>query len=227
MADEIDFEEFRRYVEYHQRQLATPGTETWFDHERILESVSRRKATLGDSIPAESRAEVVEQYVQAIDAFKPSGPYDTASARAIFDPLMDRIVQAAKVAGFRASRMITLHPSPAIEATPYSIATEAAHVIFVGPGTFMFCNYWAKIFTSLITGTRVPHRGRGSVPLTVEAIVQAAKLGTYYALTGTVMGFGVMPSDPSALAFRSEYLQAMELFALGHELGHCIAHDVE
>lgn len=227
MAGDIDFDELARYVAYLQQQLATPGTEAWFDHERIREWVKLRKDTLGESIPAESRAELVEEYVQAIDAFKPTGPYDSASARAIFEPLMDRVVEAAKAAGFRTSRAVTLHVSPAIEATPYTISTDAAHVIFAGPGTYMFCNYWGKIFTSLITGTPVAKRGRASLPLTLQAIAQASKLGTYYALTGTVMGFGVMPSDPRALQFRGEYVQSMELFALGHELGHCFAHDAD
>ena len=40
-----------------------------------------------------------------------------------------------------------------------------------------------------------------------------------------MLGFGVLTSDPEAMVFRMEYVRAMEIFALGHEYGHCIAED--
>jgi hypothetical protein len=225
LVADIDFDEFYRYVAHLQRQLVTEGTELWFDHQRTREYVNARRATIGESIPIEARAELVDEYVRTINAFKPSGPYDSASAAAIFQPLLERVLKAAKKSNFRTSRMVTLVTSPAIEATPYTISTEAAHVIFAGPATFLFCNYWAKVFASLTTGQSISQQGRGSLRLTLEAITDASRLAVYYAMTGTLMGFGVMLSEAGALAFRMEYVEAMELFALGHEFGHCVAHD--
>lgn len=61
--------------------------------------------------------------------------------------------------------------------------------------------------------------------LTIEAVRDATRLATYYAYTGTVLGFGVLVSDPTAIAFRKEYVDAMELFVLGHEYAHCVLED--
>ncbi len=222
MEDGLDLAELERYIQYLQRQLLTPGTEAWFQHERFKEAILARPPS-ADALPLGNQ-EMVDEYLRYIAEFQPTGPFDSASANAIFQPLMDAVVTAGRAAGFRTGRAITLATSTAIEATPYTRSTEGVHIIFLGAGTYAYCNYWAKVFASLTMGKPV-RKTSGSVPLTFEAIRDAARLALYYASMDTVLGFGVLESKRQWAPFRLEYLRAMELFVVGHEYGHCVAED--
>lgn len=225
--NDIDFAELERYVQYLQKQLVTPGSEAWSDHELVREWVSANRAKLRALLPSASTADqITDEYVRFVTEFECSGPYDSASASAIFGPLMDRIIAANRTAGLRTVRPISLVNSPAIEATPFSRSTDGVHIIFAGHGTFSFCNYWAKIFVSL-GEAQARSKERSFSGLAIDAIRNASKLALYYACTGTVLGFGILESPHRLLPLRVAYLQAMELFCLGHEVGHCIADDVD
>jgi hypothetical protein len=224
-VNDIDFAELERYVQYLQRQLVTPGSEAWSAHERVREWVTANRASLRGLLPSGSTAdEITDEYVRFVTEFEHSGPYDSASASAIFAPLMGRIIAANRTTGLRTVRPIRLVDSPAIEATPFSRSTDGVHIIFAGHGTFSFCNYWAKLFVSL-GEAQARGKERSFSSLTIEAIRNASKLALYYAHTGTVLGFGILESPHRLLPLRVAYLQAMELFCLGHEVGHCIADD--
>lgn len=227
MSLEIDLSELERYKQYLQRQIATPGTEEWLSHERYKEHVLLNKSALGNQLPEGLRQELVEDFVRQIQDFAPSGPYDSATAAAVFQPLMRLVVEAAGRLGLRTSRQVMLASSPAIEPTPYTRSTDGVHIILIGQATSAFCNYWAKILVSLTNGRPVAPKGQklSSSRLTLEAVRDATRLALYYAITGTVLGFGVLPSDPNVMVFRMEYVQAMEIFVLGHEYGHCVAED--
>jgi hypothetical protein len=47
------------------------------------------------------------------------------------------------------------------------------------------------------------------------------KIALYCAITGTVVGYGEFRSSPVVTSFRLELLFAMEIFVVGHEVGHC------
>lgn len=224
-VSDIDHSELSRYVQYLQRQIMTPGTEEWFQHERFKNAALARPELL-ESVPAESGKEAREAFLQFLEGFEPSGEYDAAPAAAIFQPLMDELLRAAERVKMLPKRPITLAASTAIEVSPFTRSSEGVHIILVGPGTFAFCNYWAKIFSALPFGTPARDSG-GSVPLCVEAVRDAARLTLYYAITGTVLGFGVLEAHPQTPLHRHEYLRAMELFVLGHEFGHCVMEDAD
>lgn len=227
-GDEVDRAELERYVRHLQRQVQTEGTEEWFSHERHKAWIATNRARVGESLPERDRAAAVESYVNYLEQFNAASPHDDATAAAIFQPLMKEVIDAAQQLGLRTRRAVVLACSPSIETTPFTLPSAGDHILLVGTATSAFCNYWAKIFVSLVHGQPVHRRAEsGPIPsrMTLEAVSNAVKLALYYGYTGTVLGHGALWSDPQWFAPRMEYVTAMEMFVLSHEYGHCIAEE--
>src|SRR5687768_5753408 len=64
------------YVEYLQRDLVPERPRTWVTHEEYLTWVQANRGSVGRSIPAEHRAQHVEQLERNLVAFNPSTPFE-------------------------------------------------------------------------------------------------------------------------------------------------------
>jgi hypothetical protein len=99
-------------------------------------------------------------------------------------------------------------------------------MLFIGQGTFSFCNYWAKVFTSIIHSAGTVLAQEADHEAVIEAIrrdpatVQALRLVLRYARAESLVGFGKYAHEKNLVHFRMLLVQAMEMFIVGHELGH-------
>jgi hypothetical protein len=105
-------------------------------------------------------------------------------------------------------------------------------LLFIGPGTFFFCNYWAKVVTSVVTAIPFAHGlEKVAVAEDVQKILRfnpsgvalAGRLALHYGAFGTAIGFGEVHAPN--LAYRVHLLHAMETFAVAHEYSHFVAEE--
>lgn len=223
--------ELARYIEYLQKQLLTPDSEAAHDHERFREWCSAGRERLLELLPSNGldRELLVDEYQASANAFRPDTRFESFSAHGIFEPLLKEILETAKSLGLPPKRPVVLATSTDLSATPASRPSSADHLLFAGLGTYNFCNYWAKAFTSLIMA--IAASGDHPVPITRETIrtavtkqpetmLTAVKLALYHRYMGTTAGFGVIRQPDDHFGFRIELLYAMELFVVAHEVGH-------
>src|ERR1019366_6367952 len=161
---------------------------------------------------------VVREHLQVIGDPDPKVRFDSPQARAIFAPLLDEVRSAAQVRGLATLRNIHLAASTDVAPTPSSLPTAGEHVLFIGPGTSSFCNYWAKAYTfvvkSLAASTVEPVRSPEDLHATfrrdASGLLLASRLALYQAFFGTTLGFGEVLQPPSHASYRLDLLHAME-----------------
>jgi hypothetical protein len=231
MADDL-----RRYTEYQQSQMLTPGWEEVFDGERMREwyeaNGARLAETLQQGLPVNS--EEIERYRQAVLAVEPATLYDDPHSRLIFEPLMKRIKEAADELGRFPIRPVLFATSTDTSPTPSALPTGGDHQLYIGPGTAHFCNYWAKAIAAVAihlpagrNGPRPPRRRDLEEAMRQDAsgLKLAIKLLWAFGETGSTVGVGSVVQPPKCLGLRIDLLRAMELFVVGHEYAHFIAHE--
>lgn len=227
-----------RYRRALQRSLLTEGWEAAFDYDRLREWVQTNRevlrasarATLGDAASA-----CMDEYQSVVESFFPRSEYDLPETEAIFRPLLDAVVDTARVIGLRLVREVELVTSTSVSPTPFARPTTGTHQLFIGSGTSAFCNYWAKAYTEIVKAIAAggppferitsPAQIRNHLAHDPTGLLLATRLSLYYAVTGTLMGFGGVEQPQHYTAYRMELLQAMEMFALSHEYVHFLAHE--
>jgi hypothetical protein len=225
-----------RYIEYLQERLLIPG---WagFDSKAIAEWYANngfRESRLGKTLTANGQEDHVLHLELLAREFEPSTRFEHFKTPAIFGPLLERVKEAAQATGLKSVRGIRIATSTEIGATALARPTSGEHILFVGPGTWAFCNYWAKAVTALIkTIAQVepnqPVRNSGDVIASLKTdpsgVVLAGRLALYYGTFGTVLGFGEVEQPQDYRDYRVSLLNAIETFVVAHEYSHFVAHE--
>ena len=224
MNDEQSLEEeLVRYIEYLQGQLVTPGWEAIRNVEAYRTFVRSRPA-IATGVPEQ----VWNEYRDLICEFQPRTQFDSPTTRAVFEPILRDVMEAATQLGVATKRPVHLVNSTDISATPLSIPSSDSHLLFAGLGTMSFCNYWAKAFTKVVAYFVKDH---GPVSMTSallketfvrhrESIVLPVKLCAFHSYFRTLVGFGEVGVEPGNDMCRMLLVDAMELFVVAHEIGH-------
>ena len=89
--------EIKRYMEYLQRTLLTPGSERFHNHQSFLEQLRSAGNDLKLSRPPRTDAEraLFEKWKAGAASFQPTLKYDRYTARNIFQPLLDALLADA------------------------------------------------------------------------------------------------------------------------------------
>ena len=221
--------EIKRYIEYLQGHLLTPGSERFHDHQAFLDKLRSYSGPLKVSRPPRTDAEraLFEKWKVEAVSFQPDLKYDSYTARNIFKPLLDALLADGAAHELKINAPVHLVPSTDLSATPATRSSDGIHMLFVGLGTSCFCNYWAKAFAWLSTTCAKINTGPVSENLIKLALAAdkgsvelSVRLTWYYRVFNTLAGFGTVAEPELAFHYRMELVSAMELFALGHELGH-------
>ncbi len=225
-------DELLRYVTYWQAQMQTPGTEPWFDASAHFEWLETRGRDALEKLAVIHGREAVDEYRSVVGAFRPQTPFDSVHSQEIFAPILSEIAALATEGGMRVESPVHLHDSTDLAPSPMSLPSAERHLILAGKGTFAFCNYWGKVIARLADRLASDRHGRAKEPATTSDVLMslradagllalACRLATYYAFTGTLLGFGVVEQEARLVAFRAEYVHAMEVFIIAHEYAHC------
>jgi len=228
----MDNFESQRYIEYFQRQLAREGADSFWQ---------RQKAWFDNN-----RAAIANQYLQisknrdgqaavlagSILAHQDQGEHDNFFARQIFEPLVRRALDICHEGGFRLRNPVRLVNSPGLEASPAALPSSAEHVLFMGQGTFAFCNYWSKIFSSAMAEiSKLPSEEHKSPEAMLSklkqgnVLVDATRIAVRYAYCDSLLGFGRLEQAEELVGFRMLLVNAMEIFVVGHEIGHLLGYE--
>jgi hypothetical protein len=192
----LDEQENLRYVAYFQRQLVREGSErflveqkAWFERNRSrlaaeYDSITKvRQLSLGaDGNP----------YITHRD----STEFDSLTARQIFMPILEQALRAAAELGYPIKRPVTFANSPGIEPDARGLPSTDRHILFIGQGISVFCNYWSKVFAAAIHGVgSLPVHERStesamesirSNPIMVTAMKLVLRYARFESLVGVV-----------------------------------------
>lgn len=224
--------EHQRYVEYFQRQLMRDGSESfwygqkdWFDKNRSAIAEQYLQFSKGD----EGRALGLAQAVMSHDD---QGEYDNFFANQIFAPLVKKVLEICEEGSFAPRLPVRFVNSPGVEPSPAALPSSFEHVLFAGQGTFAFCNYWAKVFSSAMAEVgelpKEEHKSPDAVIAKLRegrVLIDAVRLAVRYAQVESLLGFGRVEQPKELMGFRVLLLNAMEVFIVGHEMGHFIGHE--
>lgn len=237
MSNSAEIDDHHRYREMLQRSLLTSGWETAFEARRFSEwardnrerLADHARAVLGGNGPSAWETHVTEIF----ERFVPRTQYELPTTEAIFRPLFDAVLECAEAIGLPPIRNVELVTSTSISPSPFARPTSDVHQLFIGPGTSMFCNYWAKAFNAVVTSIRAQGppfpRVQSASDLNVHlsrdprGLMLATRLALYYAATGSLIGFGEIAEPPGSYLYRTQLLSAMEVFVVSHEYAHFVA----
>lgn len=232
MTSESDDQERGRYIEYLQGTLVREGSEEflrgqkeWFEKNR--RTIAQKYVDIGDPTGRFGR-----DIAAAVLAHADQGEYDSFIARQIFEPLLGKVLEISKKMGFTPKLPVRFANSPGIEPSPSALPSTSEHVLFAGQGTFAFCNYWAKVFSSAIVEiSEMPKRKRRSTPEILtklrkgQVLIDATRLAVRYAMTDSLVGFGKVEQRPDIHGVRVLLVNAMEVFVVAHEVAHFVAYE--
>ncbi|NMF90994.1 hypothetical protein [Aromatoleum petrolei] len=221
-----------RYIEYFQRQLVREGSEDfwhkqkeWFDENRS--SIARKFLEI-----SKQPEDTPNRWAEAIMGHTDHGDYDNVFAKQIFEPLVKKVLEICEAHDLAPRFAVRFVNSPGAEPSPAALPSSFEHVLFAGQGTFAFCNYWAKIFSSAMAEVaELPDEERESPAAVIaklrkgQVLVDATRLAVHYARFESLLGFGRIEQPNELLGFRTLLLNAMEVFIVGHEFGHFISHE--
>lgn len=231
MADEQEDVELSRYLAYLQRLMTGDGPVVAEPTESISEWISSVRARLQGAAPAGASSAIVDAYLELAANYRAKNEFDSFHAAQIFEPVLADVSEACARMGVGPKRSVIHANSPATTVTPTARpSSEAEHLLFAGAGTFAFCNYWGKAIADLVTAL-VEITGQAclySIDLATilsshrQLLLLPVQLAAYFATHETLLGFGQVTQAPGRLLYRAELVQAMEVFAIGHEFGHFI-----
>ncbi|ENV09363.1 hypothetical protein F966_02020 [Acinetobacter higginsii] len=226
---ESDDETFR-YINYLQSTLVREGSEEflisykqWFEKNRESFAQDFIRMTSSNS---------TNKHSAAVLEYKAQGEYDDFFSRQIFEPLLTKVMAIASQHGLAPKLPVHFSNSPNIEPSPAALPSNSEHILFAGQGTFSFCNYWAKVFSTAIFEVASLSKNKQKNESNVidqlqnsHVINDAALLASCHAITGSLVGFGKLEQPVNLNKLRVELLTAMEVFIIAHEIAHFIAHE--
>ena len=217
--------------------MLAEGWEGVFDHSQVKEKLKTASQWLRKSLRNQgfSNEESLIHNIERLTAgFEPSTRFDLPFTTQIFEPCLRKIEQAAKKIGLKPTRPVHLATSTGIGPSPLARPSSGSHLLFIGLGTSVFCNYWAKAYTAVVKAiahhdpkTRVvsPDDLKPALASDPSGIALAGRLALHYAVYGTLLGFGKVDQPRGFLLERSLLLDAMEMFVVSHEFGHFVAEE--
>ena len=220
-----------RYVQYMQRSLVAEGTEEFLRKQR--QWLQDKKFEHANQIRAISKepSEKLEAWARSLLDHQDEGEHDCIWARNIFEPLLEQTLAICREADKVLKNPVRFANSPAIDVSPSSLPSQHQHILFAGQGTFAFCNYWAKVFSTAIhavatkCGTTCTSEEIAACLKGSKVIGDAARLAFRYASTGTLVGFGKLEQEKELTIGRTLLVNSMEIFAVAHEVGHFFNHE--
>ncbi len=228
----MDLLERQRYVEYFQRQLLPEGAdEFWQAQNAWFES--NRSALAEKLLSNSEKADAsIQAFAAAILEHQNQVEYDNFFANQIFEPLVRTALDICKEGGFAPRNQVRFVNSPGLEPSPAALPSSDEHLLFAGQGTFAFCNYWSKVFSSAIAEiSELPTEERSSHEAAITklqqdpVLVDAFRLALHYACFDSLIGFGRLEQPQELLGLRMRLVTAMEIFIIGHEIGHFLGHE--
>jgi|GEM_PF-7067116 len=226
--------DFTRYKEYLQRMLLTQDWQRFVEESNRAGSESFSEYLAKYTQHGINVAGLAERLASDRDAQSHDTSFDQVDLSEIFYPLLRKIEKAARSIGLTLNRAVELATST--EGLPSPVARNVAgrHVIFVGAGTGKFANGFAGAYTDtahhlwLAGHERVPPpQALWGLCLKTPGIMSyALMLARHYAQHGSIVTAPMLPVyEKFHIAHRSLIIDAMELFVLGHEYGHCLAEE--
>lgn len=220
--------ELERYIDYLQRQLVSPGSEPLLEKQRrwLYENrerlVSQFRSLEGLDISQAERLEL------GFGVYSEPGSHESVLAREIFSPLLAEATSICERMGTKPNGPVVLASSPGMEPSAAAWPSDGTHVLFAGQGTYVFCNYWSKVFISaLSTLQSLKRRECTRANLTrllrrSSAFDDAIRLALYYSVTGSLVSFGKLGSQENKTEqiTRAMLVSSMEIFIISHELAH-------
>ena len=227
----------QRYAEHLQGKMLDPDWSQVFDAASVKKWVQRnasRLAALASQHSKQEAASLTQQLERQIVDFQPATSFEIPWTKAIFEPLLERIRLTAERIHIRPIRSVQIWTSTDKSPSPSALPTSSTHWLFIGLGTASFCNYWAKVYTSIFIPMASCHlpddassqeRLKAALSANPSALVLASRLALYYAVFGTLLSFGEVEQPESYSPYRCQLVQAMELFIIAHEFVHFIAEE--
>ncbi len=128
-------EELQRYIEYLQRSLLSPGSELAHDTAAFRQWVTNNRARL-DSIAQLSggTAETVDALERPLAHYAPRSIFDSFTASAIFGPILETVLDAAREANLAPQRQILFANSTDLSASAAARPSSGEHLLFAGVG---------------------------------------------------------------------------------------------
>ena len=230
-------DDYYRYIEYLQQQTLDEDWRPAFDSSKWMDWVAKNRERLekmSQFTVGADRTSLITHFERSVQGFIPTTPFEVPTTKAIFEPILLEVTQAAAKLGIRPVRPIEIATSTDSCASPASRPTTEDHLLFIGLGTSSFCNYWAKCITAVARAI-APAIGFKRVESAKDleivfrqdpsGILLAARLCLYYAVFGTMFGFGEVQQPDTYLPYRLQLLHAMEVFAVAHEYAHFISEE--
>tara|TARA_R110001583_G_scaffold173189_1_gene327070 strand:+ start:221 stop:1327 length:1107 start_codon:yes stop_codon:yes gene_type:complete len=224
MSDTNENELFR-YIEYLQNELVAEGSESFIRNERDWFINSREKikasleAKLGDGKEPHPIA-------LKIDSFEGKTKFESFFSSESFKPLLDDVTKIYEELDVTLSATVDLFTSPGLSPGACARPSIFGHTIFAGEGTMSFCNYWSKIFISVVIGATSESNSELDEVSINQAIaehdigIKTFCLTAYYSQLGSLKGFGKLSEPKGAMLERASLVQAMEVFIIAHEFYH-------
>lgn len=221
-----------RYIEYFQRQLLREGSESFWHGQQDWFEENRSKFAEKFLSISKTDGEVAKTLSDSVLAHKSQYEYDDFFSKLIFEPLVLKALGICKEGGFPLNNPIKLVDSPAFEPSPAALPSSSEHLLFAGQGTYVFCNYWSKIFSSAVaevSSLSSEEKGSPEALLTKlkegNVLLDAARLSVHYAYADSLVGFGRLEQAEELMVIRALLVSAMEIFVIGHEIGHFLSHE--
>lgn len=211
--------------------LVREGTEDFLSEQKQWFQLNQSRLAVEYAAAASSRGEVVSTLENPFLTHLDQTKYDSVFTHQIFTPILAKALEASTKLGYPIQRPVVLANSPSIEPTPAVVPSTDRHMLFVGQGTYSFCNYWAKVFSAAIYRAGTVSMQDCSETSIINAIrndpvmVKAVKLIFRYMCFGSLVGFGEFKQDQHLENFRILLVTSMETFVIGHELGHFFLHE--
>lgn len=229
MSDE---KENQRYVEYLQRQLVRgdsedylDGLKEWFKENRV--AISERYRELESESTSRART-----LADAVLIHEDQGDYDFFLSRQIFEPLLAKTLKICQQSGIAPELPVKFANSPGVDPSPTALPSMDEHILFAGPGTFAFCNYWSKIFsTALYEVGQIPRRKQKNLAVVLQklrsgqVLIDATHLAVHYAMSRSLLGYGKLDQSEELHRVRVMLVNSMEVFIVAHEVGHFVGHE--
>lgn len=227
-----DEQERERYIKYLQGTLVREGSEDFLQRQKEWFEKNREKIAQEYEEIRDPNGRFGRDLATEILAHTDQGEYDSFFARQIFEPLLVKVLAISKDMGLTPKLPVRFANSPGVEPSPAALPSTSEHILLAGQGTFAFCNYWAKVFsTAIVEVSELPKRKRRSTPEVLtklrngQVLIDATRLAMRYAMTESLVGFGKVEQRPDLHAVRVLLLNAMEIFIVAHEVAHFIAHE--
>lgn len=215
-----------RYLEYFQKTLVHEGTQDFLAEQKRWFELNRSRLASEFAALAEAQGKVVPALDNPFLTHQDQTEHDSVFTRQIFSPILSKALQVSAKLGYPIRRPVVLANAPSVVVTPAGLPSSDSHMLFIGQGTFSFCNYWAKVFASIFyrAGIVSKEGACGDAVLTAisadSAMLQAVRLVLRYVRSESLVGFGEFSQEKHLFHLRMLLVTATETFVVGHELAH-------